>query len=70
MLKHALKNCWLDDAAGTSSPQISLKSTKQTFVGTQFCASENVCHKGRIMIRRTKCVSLQQNRASANVRHR
>jgi hypothetical protein len=34
---------------GTQLHQICLKSSEQTFVGTQFRASENVCHEGGLL---------------------
>jgi len=34
---------------GTVSGQICVKSYEHTFVGTQFRASENVCHYGALL---------------------
>ena len=36
---------WVDDAAETDLSPIRLKSSEQTFSGTHFVSSENVCHE-------------------------
>jgi hypothetical protein len=48
-LAYALKNRWLDDAAGDEFTPIRLKSSNQTFFGTHFVPQKTCLTSGELL---------------------